>query len=86
MAPKVELYTMLACRELQPDIFHGGTLSNVHASWTIPDSPVPLLSSLIAAASSQRMEAMTGPSSCFTDPTVQAAVAKLSAGESTTVW
>ncbi|KAH6918262.1 major facilitator superfamily domain-containing protein [Coprinopsis sp. MPI-PUGE-AT-0042] len=75
LAPKVELYTMLACRAVKPDIFDEGIFDP-----TIPTA-LSLLSSLTPSIS--KMETLS-PSSCASDPTVQAAVAQLSAVITTT--
>jgi hypothetical protein len=68
LAPKVELYTMLACRVLKPDIFEEG----------IFDPVVP--TTLLSVASSPSTHEFLIPNACASDPTVQAAVAQLSAG------
>ncbi|KAH6895043.1 major facilitator superfamily domain-containing protein [Coprinopsis sp. MPI-PUGE-AT-0042] len=75
LAPKVELYTMLACRAVKPDIFDEG----------IFDPTIPTALSLLSSSTPSILKLETlSPSSCASDPTVQAAVAQLSAVITTT--
>lgn len=103
MAPRIEIYTMLACSVHKPDVFkrnfpdfewdlHGLSLgaANPNISSSIfPVMPIAYASSVsvpIVApifATSQDNGTVTPPrrNLCASDPVVQAAVAKLTAGE-----
>lgn len=96
VAPKVEVYTMLACRVHKPDIFHSmaghdavlmpNLLRSEHAY-----SAIPWASNMVSQSNSssqastlfvqveKRDRKPANP--CAADPVVQAAVARLSAGE-----
>lgn len=66
LAPRIEIYTMLACSVHKPDIFERSYMSSF--------MPSALNSNLI-------QNARASENLCASDPVVQAAVAKLTAGE-----
>jgi hypothetical protein len=68
VAPRVELYTMLVCRALKPDIFKDGIFDPVMPTTFLSVAPIPSTIEFLSLKS------------CASDPTVQATVAQLSAG------
>ncbi|KAF5315849.1 hypothetical protein D9611_005020 [Ephemerocybe angulata] len=98
LAPRVELYTMLACRVHKPDIFYDSHATNntsIMGKMGLSESEVdtfsPTLQHAISPASQIPMlttetHSVAKPSSpCGSDPTVLAAVARLSAVTETTM-
>ncbi|KAG2019931.1 hypothetical protein CC2G_005324 [Coprinopsis cinerea AmutBmut pab1-1] len=83
LAPKVELFTMLACRVHKPDIYDGGLLQASPAQ--IPETSAASLIASVVLPEVTKFDHLTAPNPCATDPTVQAAVAKLSAAMTTTM-
>jgi hypothetical protein len=105
LAPRIEIYTMLACSVHKPDLFRqnfpGIKLyphSTIHETsgldFRVPSSDIPTLSNIHVAHvfpgiypfldSSPKDDPIPPPKKgnlCTSDPVVQAAVAKLSAGE-----
>ena len=103
LAPKVEIYTLLACRVHKPDIYHESRIYDAFSEVVAPrvdfartiESDLkfpwaPINNSLVGTEAEERQNfvVLTGraigkkPNSpCAADPTVQAAVARLSAGE-----
>lgn len=86
LAPRVEVYTTLACRVHRPDIYDqdfSGTTADRAVSKIIPSYYVS--SSVLGIHSLGTRELkLNGPvegKRCASDPVVQAAVAKLSAGK-----
>ncbi|KAF8891345.1 major facilitator superfamily domain-containing protein [Infundibulicybe gibba] len=84
LAPRVEIYTMLACREHRPEIFEE-QMSYLDLSFLIPRFGVPgipLASSSPGWTSALHtggivIDGIRQPNPCASDPVVQAAVAKL---------
>ena len=95
IAPRIEVYTTLACRVHKPDIFEqsfpGLELSLVDASGVFGQLPHTDSSELLVdqiyfprltnnLGQTTRENPATKPNRCASDPVVQAAVAKLTAG------
>ena len=81
MAPRVAIYTLLVCSVHKPDIFDqdlnafaSGSSLTIYSS-TINNSTLSML------APSLGLEKVLGFQTCASDPTVQAAVARLIASE-----
>ena len=98
MAPRIEIYTMLACRVHKPDVFKRNfprldwdlNMSDRNDA-SIPSVTPEVYGVSVSAqilpqpfAASQDNGTQTPPerNTCASDPVVQAAVAKLTAGES----
>lgn len=74
MAPKVEIYTQLACLAHKPEIFWDTLIS-------IPQYTLPAIANASASIDTSSFVEVLGQSnSCAADPVVQAAVAKFTAG------
>ena len=95
IAPRIEIYTTLACRVHKPDIFEqsfpGLELGLVDASGVFGQLPHTDSSGLLIdqvyrppltdnSGRTTREKPTTKPNRCASDPVVQAAVAKLTAG------
>ena len=107
IAPKVEVYTLLACRVHKPDIYHSSQVQDAFSKVVTPRAEVdarpveseisfpwaPIIRSNNASLAgtteqpprftvlAERAIGKKPNSPCAADPTVQAAVARLSAGE-----
>ncbi len=86
LAPRVEVYTTLACRVHRPDIYDqdfSGTAANRAVSKTNPSHYVS--SSILGihnfGTRGLKFNGLVEGKRCASDPVVQAAVAKLSAGK-----
>lgn len=76
MAPKVEIFTQLACRAHKPELF-----GNIFG-----DNPQIIFSPIVKTAPSVDLSFTTTlgkPNACASDPIVQAAVARFNAGKIT---
>ena len=96
IAPKIEIYTFLACSVHKPDIYYSqklpviggieGVIPVIDNSPIIPSLDQPQVDvthdnlGMVHISNLTNAEDNTGPQACASDPVVQAAVAKLSAG------
>lgn len=88
MAPRIEIYTILACSVHKPDIFKqsfpGLELGLVEEPRQLPThSSAQLIDRIYPSYSTNKAtneSVPTKPNLCASDPVVQAAVAKLTAG------
>lgn len=93
LAPRVEIYTTLACSVHKPDIFRQAfpALGNMLFSYDVIPSIIPPTANYTSSVGMifldhSGLQDITGdqpsrPNLCASDPVVQAAVAKLSAGK-----
>ncbi|KAJ7097761.1 major facilitator superfamily domain-containing protein [Mycena belliarum] len=94
MAPKIEVYTLLACSVHKPEIFKDTQLFSAHLPPSLrphddgPNTGASVRPSFdVALSNTSTMNAMTDqkPSPCASDPVVQAAVAKLTTAITTSM-
>jgi hypothetical protein len=87
VAPRIEIYTLLACFVHRPDIFKIPQTVGAHAGFPTGAPVFTDVTSRVFASSASVLGLQNGtdataqPSLCASDPVVQAAVAKLTVGE-----